>query len=313
MTAIGFVGLGAMGGRIVGRLLVAGHQVYGTNRTAAKAAPLVERGLAWRDTPREVAEAAAVVFSMVTDDAALEAIASGPDGLLAGLAAGEVWVDMSTVSPTASGALAERAGSLGAAMLDAPVSGSVHEAEGGGLTIMVGGDEEAFAAVEPLLRELGSVVRHVGANGQGVRLKLALNISLAAQMLAFSEGVLLAERGGIERELAVELMAESAVGSPFLRGRAPLVLDLPDEAWFDVALAYKDIRLALATGQGDDVPLPSAALADEWLTTAVSLGYGHRDIASLFAVLAQTDGAQPGLAKPERAEMSAPGSKGREA
>jgi len=294
MTAIGFVGLGAMGSRIAGRLLAAGHELYGTNRTAEKAASLIERGLAWRDTPRAVAKESDVVFSMVTDDAALEGIASGPDGLLAGLAVGKVWVDMSTVSPATSGGLAERARALGAAMLDAPVSGSVHEAEAGGLTIMVGGDEDAFAVVEPLLHELGSVVRHIGANGQGVRLKLALNISLAAQMLAFSEGVLLAERGGISRELAVEVMSESAVGSPFLRGRSPLLLDLPDEAWFDVELAHKDIRLALATGQNDDVPLPSAALADEWLTTASSLGYGHRDLASLFEVLVRTSTSATG-------------------
>jgi 3-hydroxyisobutyrate dehydrogenase-like beta-hydroxyacid dehydrogenase len=287
MTVVGFVGLGAMGGRIAGRLLAAGHEVHATNRTKVKAAPLVERGLVWRETPREVAEAVSVVFSMVTDDAALEAISAGADGLLAGLSADHVWVDMSTVSPAASSALAEQARALGAAMLDAPVSGSVHEAEGGGLTIMVGGDEEPFAAVEPLLRELGPVVRHIGPNGQGLRLKLAINISLAAQMLAFSEGALLAERGGIARELAVEVMAESAIGSPFLRGRAPLVLELPQEAWFDVELAHKDIRLALATAQRDELPLPSAALADEWLTTAASLGYGRRDIAALYAVLAQ--------------------------
>jgi 3-hydroxyisobutyrate dehydrogenase-like beta-hydroxyacid dehydrogenase len=288
MTAIGFVGLGAMGGRIAGRLLAAGHDVYGTNRTAQKAAPLIERGLAWRDTPREIAEAADVVFSMVTNDDALEAVAFGPQGLLKGLAAGKVWVDMSTVSPATSAALAERVRELGAAMLDAPVSGSVHEAEEGRLTIMVGGDDEAFAVVEPLLRELGPVVRHIGRNGQGLRLKLALNISLAAQMLAFSEGVNLAEHGGIERQLAAEVIAESSVGSPFLRGRAPLVLDLPDEAWFTVALAHKDIRLALATGQNDEIPLPSAALAYEWLTTAAALGYGHRDVASLFETLVRT-------------------------
>lgn len=291
MTVVGFVGLGAMGGRIAGRLLAGGHQVYGTNRTKAKAAPLIERGLAWYDTPREVAEAAAVVFSMVTDDAALEAIASGPEGLLGGLSAGATWVDMSTVSPAASSAMAGRVDTLGAAMLDAPVSGSVHEAEAGTLTIMVGGGEQAFAPVEPLLHELGQVVRHVGPNGQGLRLKLAVNISLAAQMLAFSEGVLLAERGGIARELAVEVMAESAIGSTFLRGRAPLLLDLPAEAWFDVELAHKDIRLALATGQLERVPLPSAALADEWLTRAATLGYGHRDVASLFAVLEQVGDA----------------------
>jgi 3-hydroxyisobutyrate dehydrogenase-like beta-hydroxyacid dehydrogenase len=288
MTAIGFVGLGAMGGRIAGRLLAAGHEVYGTNRTAGRAAPLIERGLAWRDTPREIAETADVVFSMVTNDDALGAVAAGPQGLLEGLTAGKVWVDMSTVSPATSVALAERVRGLGAAMLDAPVSGSVHEAEDGRLTIMVGGDDEAFAQVEPLLRELGPIVRHIGPNGQGLRLKLALNISLAAQMLAFSEGVNLAEHGGIERELAAEVIAESAVGSPFLRGRAPLVLDLPDEAWFTVELAHKDIRLALATGRADEIPLPSAALADTWFSRATSLGYGRRDVASLFETLVRT-------------------------
>jgi 3-hydroxyisobutyrate dehydrogenase-like beta-hydroxyacid dehydrogenase len=183
-------------------------------------------------------------------------------------------------------------------MLDAPVSGSVHEAETGTLTIMVGGDQHAFAAVEQLLGDLGPVVRHIGASGQGLRLKLAINISLAAQMLAFSEGVLLAERGGIERELAVDVMAASSIGSPFLRGRAPLILDLPDEAWFDIELAHKDIRLALATAQTEHVPLPSAALADEWLTKAVTLGYGHRDLASLLAVLAHTRATKARPAEP---------------
>jgi 3-hydroxyisobutyrate dehydrogenase-like beta-hydroxyacid dehydrogenase len=292
MSAVGFVGLGTMGGRIAGRLLAAGHDVYGTNRTKAKAAPLLERGLVWRDTPREIAAEAEAVFSMVTDDAALEAIAAGPDGLLAGLSARHVWVDMSTVGPTTSTALAERARARAAAMLDAPVSGSVHEVETGTLAIMVGGDEQAFKAVEPLLRELGSTVRHIGGNGQGLRLKLAVNVSLAAQMLAFSEGVLLAERGGIARELAVDVMAGSSIGSSFLRGRAPLVLDLPEAAWFDVELAHKDIRLALATGKSEHVALPSAELADQWLTKATSLGYGHRDVASLFAVLADTGASQ---------------------
>ena len=230
---------------------------------------------------------------MVTDDAALEAIAAGPDGLLAGLAAGKIWIDMSTVSPEVSTTLAERARTLGVAMLDAPVSGSVHEAETGTLTIMVGGDGEAFAAVEPLLHELGSAVRHIGTNGQGLLLKLAVNVSLAAQMLAFSEGVLLAERGGIAREAAVDVMAGSSIGSTFLRGRAPLVLDLPDQAWFDVELAHKDIRLALATGRSEHVPLPSAALADEWFTRATSLGYGHRDVASLLTVLGETSPTPP--------------------
>jgi 3-hydroxyisobutyrate dehydrogenase-like beta-hydroxyacid dehydrogenase len=289
--AVGFVGLGSMGGRVAGRLLAAGHEVHGTNRTQTKAAPLVERGLVWHDRPREVAAAVDIVFSMVTDDGALDAIASGADGVLAGLSDGSIWIDMSTVSPAASAATAERARATGARMLDAPVSGSVHEAEQGTLTIMVGGDAQGFEAAAPLLRELGSTVRHVGENGQGVRLKLAVNISLAAQMLAFGEGVLLAERGGIPRELAVDVMAGSAIGSPFLRGRAPFLLELPEEAWFDVALEHKDIRLARATGEREHVPLPSAALADEWLTRAGELGYEHRDLASLFTVLEEAPAA----------------------
>jgi 3-hydroxyisobutyrate dehydrogenase-like beta-hydroxyacid dehydrogenase len=293
MTTIGFVGLGSMGAPIAGRLLP-GNQVFGTNRTRAKAVPLIEQGLIWRDTPREVAAAADVVFSMVTDDAALAAITAGPDGILAGLRPGSVYVDMSTVSPRASQELASRVHEAGASMIDAPVSGSVPAAESGALAIMAGGPEAAFRAAEPLLHRLGQRVTYVGGNGQGLLLKLAINISLAAQMLAFSEGVLLAERGGIDPELAARTMSESAIGSPMLQARLPLLLDLPDQAWFDVQLMHKDIRLALAAAQESAVPLPAAAAADSMLSRAEQLGYGHRDIAGLFQVLAQTaaDGAR---------------------
>jgi 3-hydroxyisobutyrate dehydrogenase-like beta-hydroxyacid dehydrogenase len=286
MSTIGFVGLGAMGSRIAGRLLDAGHQVYGTNRTAAKAQPLIERGLIWVDTPREVAASADVVFSMVTDDEALDVITSAPDGILAGLEAGKVYVDMSTVSPQASRDTAERVRARGAQMLDAPVSGSIPQAEAGTLAIMVGGDEQAFAVVEPLLRELGQAVTHIGSNGQGLVLKLAINISLAVQTLAFSEGLLLAERSGVDAELAAEVMSSSSIGSPMLKARIPLLLHLPEHAWFDVELMQKDIRLALETGEELHVPLPSAGVADEMLTRARELGYAHRDLASLHDVLA---------------------------
>ena len=201
----------------------------------------------WRDTPREAAAGAEVVFSMVTDDAALAAITSGPDGILAGLWPGAIYVDMSTVSPQASRELARRVHWAGATMIDAPVSGSVPAAETGTLAIMAGGPDDAFQQVEPLLRRLGRSVTHVGGNGQGLLLKLAINISLATQMLAFSEGMLLAERGGIDPGLAARAMTESAIGSPMLKARVPLVLDLPEQAWFDVQLMHKDIRLALDT------------------------------------------------------------------
>src|SRR3954452_23275266 len=216
---IGFIGLGAMGSRLAGRLLDAGHPVCATNRTTAKAQPLIDRGLAWLRTPREVAAATDLVLSMVTDDAALEAITTGPDGLLAGLGARQIYVDMSTVSPHASRRLADRVRALGSQMLDAPVSGSIPQAESGTLAIMVGGEPEAFAAVEPLLRELGRTVTHVGPNGQGLVLKLAINISLGVQTLAFSEGLLLAERAGVDPDVAAEVMSTSSIGSPVLQGQ----------------------------------------------------------------------------------------------
>jgi 3-hydroxyisobutyrate dehydrogenase-like beta-hydroxyacid dehydrogenase len=288
-TRIGFVGLGHMGGTMAARFLAAGYPVYGEERHREHADELVREGLQWRDTPREVAEAADILFTSVPDDGVLEAVASGPDGILAGLAAEKIWVDVSTVSPRASREMAERVHALGATMLDAPVSGSVPQVQAGTLTIMVGGNERAYARVEPILRELGTPT-HIGENSQGLALKLAINISLAVQMLAFAEGLLLAERAGIDRKLAVDVMTQSAIGSPMLKARAALVLDLPDDAWFDVQLMQKDIALALDTARELRVPLPSAAAADELLTVARALGYERRDLAALFEVLARLAG-----------------------
>jgi 3-hydroxyisobutyrate dehydrogenase-like beta-hydroxyacid dehydrogenase len=286
-TKVGFVGLGHMGGNMAARFLAAGYTVYGEERNRAHAEALERDGLVWCETPREVAEASDVVFTSVPDDEALQFVASGLDGILAGLTDGHVWVDASTVTPRVSRALAEQVHALGASMLDAPVSGSVPQVQSGTLTIMVGGDADAYARVEPLLRELGTPT-HIGENGQGLVLKLAINISLAVQMLAFSEGVLMAERAGIDRKLAVEVMTGSPIASPMLQARAPLVLDLPEDAWFDIGLMHKDIALALATARELRVPLPSAAAADQVLTIAQALGYEHRDLAALFEVLART-------------------------
>jgi 3-hydroxyisobutyrate dehydrogenase-like beta-hydroxyacid dehydrogenase len=294
MSSLGFVGLGTMGGPIAGRLLAEGHDVYATNRTRSKAAGLIEQGLRWCDSPREVAEAADVVFSMVTDDDALDAVTAGPEGIIAGLAAGKVYVDMSTVSPQSSRALAGRVVSRGASMLAAPVSGSVPAAQAGSLSIIVGGDADAYERVQPILRRLGTTVTFVGDNGQALLLKLAINISLAVQMLAFSEGVLLAEHGGVARDVALDVLTHSAIGSPMLQTRAPLLLELPERAWFDVRMMQKDLRLALADGKELNVPLPSTALADGLLTTAGALGYEDRDIAVLFRVLSELASLPPG-------------------
>jgi 3-hydroxyisobutyrate dehydrogenase-like beta-hydroxyacid dehydrogenase len=278
-----------MGGNMAARFLAAGYTVYGEERNRATAQGLEHDGLQWRDTPREAAEAADILFTSLPDDRVLETVASGPDGVLAGLAADEVWVDMSTVSPRASRELAERVHALGASLLDAPVSGSVPQVQAGTLTIMVGGNKDAYVRVKPLLRELGTPT-HIGENGQGLVLKLAINISLAVQMLAFAEGLLLAECGGIDPGAAGEVMAGSAIGSPMLKARLPLILDLPDEAWFDVGLMQKDIVLALEAARELRVPLPSAAAADEMLTLARAHGHEHHDLAALFQTLRQLVG-----------------------
>jgi 3-hydroxyisobutyrate dehydrogenase-like beta-hydroxyacid dehydrogenase len=281
---ISAIGLGAMGGRITGRLLSLGHEVYGTNRTRTRADALIGHGLIWCDSARETAQSADVVISMVTDIGALDAVTAGPTGILAGLGAGKIYLDMSTVSPQTSRELAHRVASRGAAMLAAPVSGSLPAAEQGSLTVIAGGDPDAF---EPILRQLGRTVTFVGDNGHALLLELAINISLGVPMLAFSEGLPLAHRGGVERQVALDVLTSSAIGSPMLQARAPLLLELPDHAWFDVAQMQKDIRLALDSARDLNVPLPSTAVVDHVLSAARTNGYEHRDIAVVLRVLAE--------------------------
>lgn len=290
MAHLGYIGLGTMGGRVTKRLLDAGHTVTGYNRTKSKCQWLIDAGLQWADTPRQVAASADVIFSMVTNTAALQQVTEGQDGLLAGLGAGKIYCDMSTVSPAFSRDLASRVAAVGAQMLDVPVSGSVITLEQGNLSLMVGGDQAAFEKVKPLLLDIGPKVNYVGANGQAVLMKIAINLNLAVQFLAFSEGLLLAEKGGIPREVALETMLNSVVASPSLKYRAPFVLNMPDEAWFNVNMMQKDLLLALEMGRELDVPLSSVALSNEVLTAARALGLAKEDFAIMFEVIARMSG-----------------------
>ena len=286
MQTIGFIGLGKMGGNMAARYLDGGYTVYGEARDREGAGWLIDRGLRWVDTPRELAHAADVVMTSLPNDEVVQSVAAGPDGLLAGLQEGQIWADLSTISPRVSRDLAAQVhqDAHGAQMLDTPVSGSVPQVNAGTLTIMVGGDERAYRRIEQLLQVLGTP-EYVGANGQGLVLKLAINISLAVQMLAFSEGLLLAERDGIDPHRAAKVMGESAIGSPMLKARVPLVLDKREETWFDIDFMHKDIRLARQAGTEAEVPLPTAATADQILDRADQLGYGPRDIAAVHEVL----------------------------
>jgi 3-hydroxyisobutyrate dehydrogenase-like beta-hydroxyacid dehydrogenase len=222
----------------------------------------------------------------------VRAVTDGEDGIIAGLTAGKVYVDMSTASPANTRALAERVAESGAQMLDAPVSGTSITVDQGKATIMVGGDEDAFARVKPVLDAIGPKVFHLGPSGSAVTLKIAINLSLAVQMLAFSEGVLIAEKSGITRARAVEVMLASVIASPMVTYRGPLVLGHPDEVWFDCHMMQKDLNLALELGQELEVPLPTTAVTNELLTAANGMGIGERDFAVLFDVLAAMSGVQ---------------------
>jgi 3-hydroxyisobutyrate dehydrogenase-like beta-hydroxyacid dehydrogenase len=290
MAQLGYVGLGVMGSRVAKRLMDAGHTVTGYNRTRSKAQWLIDAGMQWADSPCEVAKAADIVFSMVTNAEAVRAITQGPEGIIAGLGPGKVYADMSTMSPAYSRELAQQVAEKGASMLDVPVSGSVSTLEQGKLSLMVGGPQDTYEKVLPILHDIGPKVNYVGSNGQAVAMKIATNLSLAVQMLAFSEGVLLAEKSGIPRETAVEVLLHSVIASPMIVYRGPFVLKQPQEAWFNCGMMQKDMGLALEMGHALNVPLPTTAVTNEMLTTAQGMGLGHLDFAAMFDALARMAG-----------------------
>jgi 3-hydroxyisobutyrate dehydrogenase-like beta-hydroxyacid dehydrogenase len=292
MANLGFIGLGVMGSELVNRLLSKGHSVVGYNRTRSKAEWLVKKGMKWGDSPRAVAASTDVIFSMVTNSAALAAITEGPDGILAGLTPGKSFADISTVSPAFSREVAAKVRAKGCDMVDCPVSGSVITLQEGKLSVMVGGRTETFERLKPILLDIGPKVTHVGDNGLALVMKIATNLSLAVQMLAFSEGVLIAEKSGIKREVAVDVLVNSAVASPMVKYRGPFVLQLPPEAWFNVNMMQKDMLLALELGRQVDVPMPTTSITNEFLTAARAMGLVEQDFAVMFDVLAHLSGVK---------------------
>jgi 3-hydroxyisobutyrate dehydrogenase-like beta-hydroxyacid dehydrogenase len=290
MTNLGFIGLGAMGGRVTKRLLDAGHTVIGYNRTKSKAQWLLNAGMQWADSPRAIAESADVVFTMVTNTSALHEVLSGSDGILDGLGQGKIYIDMSTVNPNASRRLAEQVAAKGAQMLDVPVSGSVITLEQGNLSLMVGGEEATFEQVKSILLDIGPKVNYVGKNGQAVLMKIAINLNLQVQIQGFYEGLLLAVKGGVPLETALEVMLNSVIASPSLKYRTPFIMQPPDEAWFNVDMMQKDMLLALEMSRELNVPVPTVAISNEFLTSARAMGLAREDFAIVYKVLARMAG-----------------------
>ena len=289
---IGFVGLGAMGAGIVPRLIAAGHTVTGFNRSKDKAAPLLKSGMRWADSPREVAAASEVVFSIVTDAAAVRAVALGDDGVIAGLKPGSVYVDMSTIAPDSSRAVSAEFAKKGLPMLDAPISGSPVTLAQGSAALMVAGDKAAFEKVEPVLRAIGPKVTYIGTSGLAVQMKIAVNLLLMVEVIAFGEAVALAEKGGVKREVAVDAVLKSVAASPVLGYRGPFILEgkMPEVPLADVTLQQKDMLLALELGRKLGSPVPLAAAANEMMNACRGLGIDHRDFVTAHEVYRRLGG-----------------------
>ena len=283
---IGFIGLGAMGEGMVPRLLAAGHKVTGWNRTQAKAEPLIQQGMGWADNPREVASQSEIVFSIVTDAAAVKAVALGPDGVISGLRQNGIYLDMSTIAPEASRMIASEFEAAGLTMLDAPISGSPITLAQGKASIMVGGDKNAFERARPVLLGIGAKATYIGENGLAVQMKLAINLVLMVEVIAFGEGIALAEKGGVEREIAVEAMLNSVAASPVLGYRGPFILEgkMPEVPLADVNLQQKDMLLVLELGRKLGSPVPLAAAANEMMNACRGLGIDHRDFVTAHEV-----------------------------
>jgi len=271
---IGFLGLGNMGQAIVPRFIAAGHTVTGWNRTKEKATPLCKLGMLWAESPREVARQSEIVF------------------IIAGLRKDAVYLDMSTIDPDGSRTIAAEFTKAGLTMLDAPISGTTLTVGQGKASLMVGGDKAAFERVRPLLLAIGPNVTYIGAQGLAVQLKIAMNMTLVIEVIGFCEGVALAEKGGVPREVAVDAMLKSVVASPVLTYRAPLILEghISDATYGNVNLQQKDMLLALDLGRKMGVPVPLGAAANEMLNACRGLGLAHHDFVAVYEVYRRLGG-----------------------
>jgi 3-hydroxyisobutyrate dehydrogenase-like beta-hydroxyacid dehydrogenase len=292
---LGFVGLGAMGELIVPRLMAAGHTVTGWNRTREKTKPLVEAGMAFADTPREVAQASEIVFSIVTDSKAVKAVALGPDGIVAGLKPGGIYIDMSTIEPDASREVAAEFAKAGSIMLDGPLSGSPVTVKAGQASIMIGGDAAAFERAKPVLLAIGPKVTHIGGQGLACQMKIAVNLLMMVEVVCFGEAVALAEKGGVAREVALDAILKSVAASPVLGYRGPFILEgkMPAVPLADVTLQQKDMMLALNLGRTLGSPTPLAAAANEMMNACRGLGIDGNDFVVAHQVYRRLGGQDP--------------------
>jgi 3-hydroxyisobutyrate dehydrogenase-like beta-hydroxyacid dehydrogenase len=274
--------------------MAAGHQVTGWNRSKDKAATLVEAGMLWAEHPRAVAERSDIVFSIVTDAKAVKAVALGPDGIVSGLKKGGIYIDMSTIEPDESRAVAAEFAKAGSFMLDGPLSGSPVTVKAGNASVMIGGDEAAYERAKPVLLAIGPKVMRIGGNGLACQTKIAVNLLLMVEVIAFGEAVALAEKGGVQRDIVVEAILKSVAASPVLGYRGPFILDgkMPEVPLADVTLQQKDMILALNLGRTLGSPVPLAAAANEMMNACRGLGIDGNDFVVAHQVYRRLGGQQ---------------------
>lgn len=297
---VGFIGLGIMGGGMAGKLLDAGHDVVVHNRTAERMRPLADRGAATAGSPRELAMAADVIITCVSDTPDVDHVLFGPDGVVSGVRPGTLVIDMSTISPAATRLFATRLADRDVGYLDAPVSGGSEGAALGTLSIMVGGAEDDLARARPYLLAMGSKITHVGPVGAGQTCKLVNQILVVVTMLGVAEGLLLAEAGGLDLGKAIEAVSGGAAGSWMLSNRAPQVIRRDWSPGFTVDLQQKDLRLVLETADAAGVPMLGTGLVSQLYRTLQQAGEGgdgnHALVKALERLAGMTVGAGPAAA-----------------
>ncbi|ADU52016.1 3-hydroxyisobutyrate dehydrogenase [Thermaerobacter marianensis DSM 12885] len=284
LRRVGWIGLGAMGSRMARNLIKAGFEVAVWNRTPARAEELGRSGAVVKASPVEVAAGSDVVVTMVADPAAVAAVARGSQGLLAAAGAGRrfVWVDMSTIGPQAAREFAAEARERGIPFVDAPVSGSLGAAEEAQLVILAGGEPTVVRELEPLFTALGRKTIYFGEAGQGQAAKIAVNLVLAGLLQVAAEGLVLAERLGVDREAFLDLLEAGPAAAPLIKMKLPAWRSGEFPPQFQLALMHKDLGLALAAAHEAHVPMPATAQVAQTYAAATAGGLGHLDFSAIL-------------------------------
>ncbi len=286
---LGFIGLGHMGRHMVQRLIDAGYQMTVYDRTREIAQEVAQKGAKVAATPRELAASCDVILSSVTNDAALEEVMHGPDGVLAGTKPGNILIEMSTVSPNTSRRLFEEAKNRGVSMIDASVSGSVPQVEQGSLVIFVGGEEEVYQRCKPILNILGHEIFCIGPSGMGNTMKLVVNTLLGLGLQALAEAIALGEKAGIDRGLLLDVLGKTVVASPSQKSKLENVRRDEYPVNFALSLMYKDLGLVLNEASELSVPMPSTAAAHQ-MYAAAQVKEGDQDFGVLVRFMQELAG-----------------------